>query len=197
MNNKARVDNYNNWLGQRGLHCGDDNRIVGTIYLGNNYAKKNDYYGGYQGNYLKRIRNLFPDKKNILHLYAGQCSTEDLQGTKADINPQDSETVYADARELSKYFGQEFDLIVADPPYGTDRLKEYQNLYNCPAENLNIKKVFREMHKVCVENAHVVWLDWARPFYRNIEWLETGAILYRGSTGHKDRSISIYERQNG
>ena len=67
MNNKARVDNYNNWLGQRGLHCGDDNRIVGTIYLGNNYAKKNDYYGGYQGNYLKRIRNLFPDKKTKIN----------------------------------------------------------------------------------------------------------------------------------
>ena len=66
-------------------------------------------------------------------------------GIKADINPQDNDTVYADARNLSEYFDQEFELIVADPPYGTDELKEYQNLYNCPAENLNIKKVFREM----------------------------------------------------
>jgi|TARA_E500000318_G_scaffold87026_2_gene83859 hypothetical protein len=196
MNNKERVENYNNWLGTTGLFLDESNRIHGTVYLGNNYAKQNDYYGGYQGNYLKRIRNIFPDKQNILHLYAGQAVVDDLQGIKADINPQNNDTVYADARSLSEYFQQEFDLIVADPPYGTDRLREYQNLYNCPAENLNIKKVFREMYKVTKPNAHIVWLDWARPFYRNIEWKETGAILYRGSTGHKDRSISIYERQN-
>lgn len=196
MNNKERVENYNKWLGTTGLFLDESNRIHGTVYLGNNYSKQNDYYGGYQGNYLKRIRNIFPDKQNILHLYAGQAVVDDLYGIKADINPQNEDTMYADARSLSKYFQQEFDLIVADPPYGTDRLKEYQNLYNCPAENLNIKKVFREMYKVTKPNAHIVWLDWARPFYRNIEWKEAGAILYRGSTGHKDRSISIYERQS-
>ena len=196
MNNNDRVKHYNEWLGQTGLFNEDSGRIVGCIYLGNNYGKQNDYYGGYQGNYLKRIRNLFPDKKNILHLYAGQAVVDDLPGVKADINPQDGDTVYGDARALSDTFSQEFDLIVADPPYGTDRLKEYQNLYNCPAETLNIRQVYREMYKVTKPGAHIVWLDWARPFYRGIEWKETGAILYRGSTGHKDRSISIYERQD-
>ena len=68
MNNIDRVEQYNQILGKDGLFCDGFNRIVGTIYLGNNYAKQNDYYGGYQGNYLKRIRNLFPDKNNILHL---------------------------------------------------------------------------------------------------------------------------------
>ena len=83
MNNKERVENYNKWLGTTGLFLDVSNRIHGTVYLGNNYSKQNDYYGGYQGNYLKRIRNIFPDKQNILHLYAGQAVVDDLYGIKA------------------------------------------------------------------------------------------------------------------
>jgi len=189
------VDNYNKVFGKY-LQIDQSSLVTGAIYLGNNYAKSNDYYGGYQGNYLKRIAALFPTAKSVLHLYAGQINDADLKGDKVDINPQNPDTIYADARELSKYLTKKYDLIVADPPYGEERLKEYQQRYGCKAENLNIKQVFREMYQVTQPNAYVVWLDWQRPFYRNIEWKEVGAILYRGSTGHKDRSISIYKRAN-
>ena len=187
------VDNYNRLFG-RYLQVDQSNLVTGAIYLGNNYAKANDYYGGYQGNYLKRIRALFPEAKDILHLYAGQIDDTELPGDKLDINPQRPEIQYGDARELSKYVSKQYDLIVADPPYGEERLKEYQTRYGCKAESLNIKQVFREMYKVTKPDGYVVWLDWQRPFYRGIEWKEIGAILYRGSTGHKDRSISIYKR---
>jgi len=139
---------------------------------------------------------LFPDKVNIAHLYAGQADITELRGTKYDINPQCKDTIYADARELSKYAISKHDLWVCDPPYGEERLKEYQTRYGCSANNLNIKKVFNEIYVASAENAHIVWLDWQRPFYKKTEWLEVGAILYRGSTGHKDRSISIYEKVN-
>lgn len=187
------IDNYNKAFG-RYLQLDKSNLVTGAIYLGNNYAKSNDYYGGYQGNYLKRISALFPTAKNVLHLYAGQVNDIELKGDKVDINPQTSDTIYADARELSKYLTKKYDLIVADPPYGEERLKEYKQRYGCKADNINVKQVFREMFKVANDNAYVVWLDWQRPFYRNIEWKEVGAILYRGSTGHKDRSISIYKK---
>jgi len=189
-----RVINYNSnapWQ----LFNESSGRIVGTIYLGNNYAKSNDYYGGYQGNYLKRIAALFPDKTNIAHLYAGQADISSLPGQKYDINPQSSDTVYADARAMSKYAVSQHDLWVCDPPYGEERLKEYQRRYGCPADSLNIRRVFNEIYLSSAPGAHIVWLDWQRPFYKGVEWQEVGAILYRGSTGHKDRSISIYERQ--
>jgi len=172
----------------------ESGRIVGTIYIGNNYSRANDYYGGYQGNYLKRIRALFPDKQQVAHLYAGQADVSDLPGICYDINPQNDQTVYADAREISKYAQAFHDLWVCDPPYGEERLQEYQRRYGCSAKTLNVKQVFRQMYLSSTPGAHVVWLDWQRPFYRNSEWHEVGAILYRGSTGHKDRSISIYER---
>ena len=187
------VNNYNNVFGNY-LQQDQSNLITGAIYLGNNYAKANNYYGGYQGNYLKRIKALFPEKKSILHLYAGQIDDTDFPGDKVDINPQSDEIMYADARKLSEYVDAKYDLIIADPPYGQDRLEEYRKRYGCNAETLNVKQVFREMYKVTLPKAHVVWLDWARPFYRNIEWKEIGAILYRGSTGHKDRVVNIYER---
>ena len=194
MDNKQRIESYKQADPKWELHCGSDDRIVGCIYIGNNYAKANDYYGGYQGNYLKRIAALFPDKKSVAHLYAGQADTTNLPGQKYDINPQSIDTIYADAREMSKYAVDKHDLWVCDPPYGEERLKEYQQRYNCPADNLNIKKVFNEIYLASAPGAHIVWLDWQRPFYKNTEWKEVGAILYRGSTGHKDRSISIYER---
>jgi hypothetical protein len=188
-----RVNNYNlnkPWQ----LFNDDSGRIVGTIYIGNNYSRANNYYGGYQGNYLKRIRALFPDKINIAHLYAGQADIKDLPGVKYDINPQDQDTEYADARDMRKYAKSFHDLWVCDPPYGEERLKEYQRRYGCKAENINVKRVFNELYHCSASNAHIVWLDWQRPFYRSDQWREVGAILYRGSTGHKDRSISIYER---
>ena len=194
MNNTDRVTSYKQANNKWELHCGSDDRITGCIYIGNNYAKANDYYGGYQGNYLKRIAALFPDKKSIAHLYAGQADVTELPGQKYDINPQSTDTLYADAREMSKYAIAQHDLWVCDPPYGEERLKQYQERYNCPADNLNIKKVFNELYKASAPGAHIVWLDWQRPFYKNTEWKEVGAVLYRGSTGHKDRSISIYER---
>ena len=194
MDNKQRVEAYKQANAKWELHCGSDNRIVGCIYIGNNYAKANDYYGGYQGNYLKRIAALFPDKQSVAHLYAGQADVSNLPGQKYDINPQSTDTIYADARSMSKHAIDKHDLWVCDPPYGEERLKEYQQRYNCPADNLNIKRVFNELYLASASKAHIVWLDWQRPFYKNTEWLEVGAVLYRGSTGHKDRSISIYER---
>ena len=194
MTNQDRVNSYNATSAGWQLFNELSGRIVGTIYLGNNYAKANDYYGGYQGNYLKRIAALFPDKTAVAHLYAGQADIKDLPGVKYDINPQDSTTVYADARAISQHVVAQHDLWVCDPPYGEERLKEYQRRYNCPADSINVKRVFNELYLASAPGAHVVWLDWQRPFYKSAEWREVGAVLYRGSTGHKDRSISIYER---
>jgi hypothetical protein len=76
------VDNYNKVFGKY-LQIDQSSLVTGAIYLDNNYAKSNDYYGGYQGNYLKRIAALFPTAKSVLHLYAGQINDQDLKGDKA------------------------------------------------------------------------------------------------------------------
>ena len=45
----------------RSLFIGEDNRIVGTWIMGNDYRVKTGYYGGYPAGYLIRIKTLFPD----------------------------------------------------------------------------------------------------------------------------------------
>ena len=58
-----RIDNYVRETGfPRSLFVAEDNRIVGTWIMGNDYRVKSSYYGGYPAGYLRRVRALFPDK---------------------------------------------------------------------------------------------------------------------------------------
>ena len=66
-----RIDNYRREIGIP--YLGHENGwTYGTWFMGNSYEKKTDYYGGFQGNFLKRISALFPDRQRVLHLFAGK-----------------------------------------------------------------------------------------------------------------------------
>ena len=70
MDISERIDNYHRVTGfPQSLFIGGDGRLVGTWVMGNNYTVKSTYYGGYPHGYLRRIKALFPDKNNILHLF--------------------------------------------------------------------------------------------------------------------------------
>ena len=44
--------------------------LYGIWMIGNNYSSKAKYYGEYPPSYLRRIHALFPDAKEILHLFS-------------------------------------------------------------------------------------------------------------------------------
>ena len=47
-----------------------NNCISGVWMLGNNY-KGSGYYGAYPPQYVRRIMSLFPDARNVMHLFSG------------------------------------------------------------------------------------------------------------------------------
>jgi hypothetical protein len=48
--------------------------------MGNSYQKRDAYYGAFQGNFLKRIAALFPDRRRTLHLFAGRVDLAAFPG---------------------------------------------------------------------------------------------------------------------
>ena len=60
---QARIDNYVRETNfPRSLFISDDDRVVGTWIMGNDYRVKSTYHGGYPAGYLKRVKSLFPDR---------------------------------------------------------------------------------------------------------------------------------------
>ena len=121
MEIQDRIDHYiKETKYPRSLFVGDDKRIYGTWIMGNNYKVKSGYYGGYPATYLKRIKALFPDKKSILHLFSGKVDIEILNGKTVDINEENKPDYVDDAQSLKNVPVEEFDLVLADPPYSVE-----------------------------------------------------------------------------
>ncbi len=60
-----RIENYVQQTGfPKSLFVAEDNRVVGTWIMGNDYRVKSSYYGGYPAGYLKRVRALFPESRS-------------------------------------------------------------------------------------------------------------------------------------
>ena len=101
MDWNERIDHYTKVTKMpKTLFIGDDGRTVGTWIMGNDYRVKSSYYGGYPATYLKRIKALFPDKKNTLHVFSGKVDLEVFPGDTVDINPELNPTYIDDAQKL-------------------------------------------------------------------------------------------------
>jgi hypothetical protein len=189
MTLQERVDNYHKVTGfPKALQVGGDNRINGIWIMGQNYRVKSEYYGGYPAGYLKRIKALFPDKKNILHLFSGKVDKSIIDGKTIDINPDRGADVVGDAHELSKHFGEEFDLILADPPYSIEDCDHYGTTM------VKRTTVVRECQKVLKPGGHLVWLDQVMPLYKKIELQPIGFIGMVKSVNHRFRVITMFEK---
>jgi len=164
-------------------------RIYGMWFGGQNYKSKAKFYGTYPANYLKRVESLFPDAKNVLHLFAG--AVEPGNYTRFDLHP-DRCDVHGDAEKLSTYFGDEaFDLIYADPPYSQADQEKY-----IPGQKMvNRKQVLHECYKVLKPGGYIVWLDQVLPMYRKEEFALAGSIGFVRSTNHRFRVVTIFRKQ--
>ncbi len=185
---QQRIDNYHAETGYpTSLFVGGDGRIVGIWIMGNNYRVKSTYYGGYPAGYLRRVRALFPDKENALHLFSGMVDTEIWPGRRVDINPDTNPDWVDDAQDLSNVPLDQFDIVLADPPYSVEDAEHYQT------SMIKRNKVMKALTGVS-QGTHVVWLDQVLPMYRKDQWKIMGVIGMVKSTNHRFRVVTIFER---
>jgi hypothetical protein len=190
VNLQERIDNYVQATGfPRSLFVSQDGRIVGTWIMGNDYRVKSEYYGGYPAGYLRRIKALFPDKQRVLHLFSGKVDLATLPGHTVDINPELDPTFVDDAQTLEKVPLEDYDLILADPPYSVEDAERYQTTMvkrNC---------VMRALQRTA-PGTHIVWLDQVLPMYRKDTFGIDAVIGMVKSTNHRFRVVTAFRRRD-
>lgn len=183
-----RIENYvRETRFPRSLFVSEDGRIVGTWIMGNDYRVKSAYYGGYPAGYLRRIRALFPEKRNVLHLFSGKVDVATFPGDTVDINPANNPTYVDDAQTLQIVPLERYDLILADPPYSVEDAERYQTTM------VKRNRVMRALQRAA-PGAHVVWLDQVLPMYRKDAFAIDGVIGMVKSTNHRFRVVTVFRR---
>lgn len=173
----------------RSLFIGDDGRIVGTWIMGNDYRVKSGYFGGYPAGYLRRIRALFPEKLNALHLFSGRVGIDVFPGRTVDINADLAPDYIDDAQTLKKVPLLEFDIVLADPPYSIEDAEHYKTTM------IKRNVVMRALGERLLPGAHVVWLDQVLPIYRKDQFAMEAVIGICKSTNHRFRVVTIFRKK--
>ena len=188
LNLQERIDNYvKETKFPRSLFISEDNRIVGTWVMGNAYGVKSGYYGGYPHGYLKRVKALFPEKNKCLHVFSGKVDQSSWPGDTVDHNPHTNPTFVDDAQDLIKVPLENYDIILADPPYSVEDAEHYTK------SMVKRNKVFKALQRTRV-GTHIIWLDQVLPMYSKTYYKCIGYIGMVKSTNHRFRVITIFER---
>jgi len=183
-----RIDNYVlQTRFPRSLFVAEDGRVVGTWIMGNDYRVRTSYYGGYPAGYLRRIKALFPEKRRVLHLFSGKVDLSVFPGDTVDINDSLGPTFVDDAQSLLNVPLEQYDLILADPPYSIEDAERYQT--TMVKRNAVMRALGRVGH-----GTHVVWLDQVLPMYRKDTFGIEAVIGMVKSTNHRFRVITIFGR---
>jgi len=156
--------------------------------MGNQYKVKSEFYGGYPFGYLKRIKALFPDKENALHLFSGKVDIGIFPGKTVDINGDNKPDYVDDAQTLTKVPLEEFDLVLADPPYSIEDCDHYS------VSMIKRNVVMRVLGERCAVGTHIIWLDQVLPIYKKANLKVVGVIGMVKSTNHRFRVITIFEK---
>jgi len=189
MDWQARIDNYvKETKFPRSLFVGEDGRVVGTWIMGNDYRVKSKFYGGYPAGYLRRIKALFPDKVKVLHLFSGKVDLDAMPGDTVDVNADLNPTFIDDAQRLEKVPLDDYDLVLADPPYSVEDADHYKT--TMVKRNL-VMQALRGLYP----GTHVVWLDQVLPMYSKAVFDVEATIGMWKSTNHRFRGITIFRRK--
>ncbi len=189
MNWLQRISNYEKVTGfPASLFVAGDGRVVGTFVMGNDYRVKSAYYGGYPAGYLKRMKALFPDKTKVLHLFSGKVDTTLIPGDTVDLNENNNPTFVDDAQTLTKVPLENYDLVMADPPYSVEDCDHYQTTM------IKRNVVMRTLGDRLSEGCHVIWLDQVLPMYRKDQFSMEAVIGMVKSTNHRFRVITIFKK---
>ena len=156
--------------------------------MGNSYQKRDAYYGAFQGNFLKRIAALFPDRRRTLHLFAGRVDLTAFPGDTLDSNPALAPTYCCNAETCDGVPLHQYDFVLADPPYSTSDAERYGQCM------VNRNKVGKTLSGGLPAGAFVVWLDQVLPMYRKAELKIEAVIGIVGSTNHRFRVLTVFRR---
>jgi hypothetical protein len=167
----------------------NDRWATATWIMGNNY-RGSGYYGAYPPAYVPRIYSMFPESRQILHLFSGSLTDENVfkpsaEVRRLDLNPQYNPDYVRDAVSTGLPDNQ-FDLIMADPPYS----KEDAEHYGKPLCNRN--KVLAECHRILSADGCLVWLDQSQPMYSKTHWEWVGVVSVLRSTNHRVRAAFFF-----
>jgi hypothetical protein len=183
-----RINHYEKVTGFPGaLFIAGDGRIVGTWIMGNDYRVKSQYYGGYPATYLRRIKALFPDKIKCLHLFSGKVDLDTFPGDTVDLNPDLNPTYVDDAQTLMNVPLENYDLVLADPPYSIEDAERYQT-------SMVKRNVVMQALKRLSPGTYIVWLDQVLPMYRKDIFRVEAVIGIIKSTNHRFRVIVVFKR---
>ncbi len=189
MRLEDRIDNYvRETRFPRSLFVSEDGRIVGTWIMGNDYRVKSTYYGGYPAGYLRRVKALFPEKRRVLHLFSGKVELDALPGDTVDLNRRLKPTYVDDAQTLQHVPLEQYDLILADPPYSVEDAERYQTTM------IKRNAVMQALRRAA-EGTHIVWLDQVLPMYRKDAFAIDAVIGMVKSTNHRFRVVTIFRRR--
>ncbi len=184
-----RLDNYEFETGfPAALFQCANGQVVGTWVMGNDYRVKSGYYGGYPATYLNRVRALFRDKKRTLHLFSGKVDVETFPGDTVDSNADLEPTYVADAQTLENVPLEQYDLVLADPPYSVEDAEHYQ------VSMVKRNKVLAALARL-PSGAHVVWLDQVLPMYRKDTFAVDAMVGLVKSTNHRFRVMVVFRRK--
>jgi hypothetical protein len=182
-----RIENYRDKIGVP--YLGHENGwTYGTWFMGNSYEKKTDYYGGFQGNFLKRIDALFPDRKRVLHLFAGRVDLDRFPGDTLDNRPELEPTYCVNAETCLGVSLGEYDFVLGDPPYSESDAQRYGQCL------VNRNKVVATLTAGLPVGAVIVWLDQVRPMYSKAALRNEAVIGIVGSTNHRFRVLSVFRK---
>lgn len=145
-------------------------------------------HNSYPAGYLKRIKAMFPDKTNVLHLFSGKVDTVVFPGKTVDINADNNPDYVDDAQTLLNVPLNTFDLVLADPPYSVEDCYHYQTTM------IHRNKVMKALGNGLVSGSHVVWLDQVLPMYKKTQFKIVAVIGMVKSTNHRFRVITIFEK---
>ena len=189
MDTKERADNFKKHHPKYSPLVIHNNRLYGFWVIGRWYASDRGFYGSYPPSYLSRVLSLFPDCERILHLFSGTLQKSGDNEVTYDINPELNPDVCDDARNLLNHFQEnEFDLILADPPYDA---KDFE-VYGC--EPFDKKEVIKKCAHIVKPSGFLVWLDTRFPQFSRKYWDLFGAIGLVQSTNHRVRVITIFQK---
>jgi hypothetical protein len=185
MDWNERIEHYVHRTGfPNSLFIAGDGRVVGTWIMGNDYRVKSRYYGGYPATYLRRMGALFPDKRRVLHLFSGHVDLTLMPGDTVDINPDLNPTYVDDAQRLADVPLENYDLVMADPPYSEDDAERYGTTM------VKRNTVLKALHRLRA-GTHVVWLDQVLPMYRKDVFAVDAVIGMVKSTNHRFRVATV------
>ena len=122
-------------------------------------------------------------------LFSGKVDLTAFPGDTVDINSDFSPTYVDDAQTLRRVPLEQYDLVLADPPYSVEDAERYQT--TMVKRNL----VMRALQRLPV-GAHIVWLDQVLPMYRKDAFDQEAVIGMVKSTNHRFRVTTVFRRRN-